>query len=145
MNVTLLNQICKAIEREPRRFNMGDWISLDPFNDVYLPGSEQAPCGTTACIAGFAVMLDSCGVSSSPNPGAWRSTMLDIVENDRCPIDRHAKDLLDLTEDQSDLLFYATAWPESFRNDYHSAPDAMAKARVAILRIKHFIETEGTD
>lgn len=47
MNVRLLRRVAKHIVEEPRRYNQGSWCDR----------SNDAPCGTMACIAGWAVIL----------------------------------------------------------------------------------------
>ena len=50
MNVELLKKIQAAILQEPRRIDMGPLIQ---------PVKGQHACGTTACIAGWALVLDT--------------------------------------------------------------------------------------
>lgn len=45
LNRDLMYRIADAIEREPERFDMGDWIG-------------ETECGTTFCVAGWAVLLE---------------------------------------------------------------------------------------
>ena len=50
MNVKLLKQIKEAIRRHPKQFDMAEWFRRDV---------EAPRCGTTACIAGWALTLQT--------------------------------------------------------------------------------------
>jgi len=140
MNIDLLNKICSSLEQEPKRFHMGEWVSINPESDLNIPFERLAPCGTTACIAGFAVMLDQCDVPADPDN--WRKTMTGL---NNFSIQDWAKELLQLSENQAAQLFRVTCWPSQFMHKYTSAPNATVSAQVAVERIKHFIKTDGTD
>jgi hypothetical protein len=47
LNKKLLRDVLKHIKIEPRRFNMNKWVKE----------SKKAPCGTQACIGGWACLL----------------------------------------------------------------------------------------
>jgi hypothetical protein len=47
----LLDDVVRAIEAEPRRLDMSDWVEFDPEMD------EPPACGTVACIGGWMTIL----------------------------------------------------------------------------------------
>src|SRR5438105_274495 len=102
MNKDLLLKVKEAILAEPIRFNMGSWVSI---TDVW------APCGTTACIAGFAVVFDK-ETDLHPSPGLWKETGIKLdVEDNRLPfcdgsIAKRAQTALGLSHQQAELLFF---------------------------------------
>jgi hypothetical protein len=65
MNIKLLKQIIKEIQAEPLRFDIFEWSNTC---------DKIAPCGSTACIAGWAVAID---LRSKGKRMGWKS----IVEN----------------------------------------------------------------
>lgn len=118
LNVRLLRKIQKHILEEPKRFWMGWW------KEDSIPGHKPAPCGTTACIAGWAVIL-----SNEPEKAGAPSI--------------RARVLLGLDPDDM-TLFFSDAWPEPYRTLYERAVDKddekdMAKAGAD--RIEHLINT----
>lgn len=58
MNVELAEAAIAAAERAPERFNMDTWTSAgDEFTSSFVTTGEMLPpCGTTACMAGFAAL-----------------------------------------------------------------------------------------
>jgi len=137
MNVKLLRKIQKHILAEPRRLNMSHWAAP----------SHDAPCGTMACIAGWAVILtkrrgaekfrrvaERLGIGLFPDPKR-------ITLN---PSTVAAKALrLDL--DQKEKLFHTYGWPWNFREKYLNAENPRIRARAASDRIDHFIATHGKE
>jgi hypothetical protein len=51
MNVELMRRIADAIEREPEKFDMGDFYNEDPYK-----------CETIMCVGGWAVCLTNPGI-----------------------------------------------------------------------------------
>jgi hypothetical protein len=60
----LLEDVIKAIEEEPRRFNWVAWIIDADMNPAKVDKDAGAPaCGTLACVAGWTILL----TQSRPN------------------------------------------------------------------------------
>ena len=125
MNTKLLRKVKKVVLEEPRRLDMANWIQT---NMTALPAEERPPCGTVACIAGWAIHLS--GVDPALTPGAYSEI---------------ANGLLGLDEDQGRRLYYTGSWPESFDEAYHAAETAQERAQIAARRIDHFIKTKGAE
>lgn len=136
VNIELLEKVRSHILEEPRRLDMEDWID-------YVAGKPESPaCGTTGCIAGWAVLLTipeliGCASDNSGLPEKF----LDIIWN----TNEEATRLLDLSEDEETRLFYLDEWPESYRLAYNAARSQDQKASVTASRISLFIQTKGTD
>jgi hypothetical protein len=131
LNVRLLRKIQRHILEEPKRFIMGDVIAQgepgEYVEDCDLEW-EMPRCGTTACIAGWALFLG----------GARNNNSLG-----------DAADLLGLNipaiRDGAGSLFYVGGWPKKFYDAWVAAKTPRGRARVAARRIDFFIATKGTD
>jgi hypothetical protein len=131
LNVKLLKRIQKAIKEEPRRLNMNWWVTTD---------DEDAPCGTSACIAGYAVILSR--IPKQVTTKIWVSVAKRCEHSDF----RHdSQKLLGLNGNQATRLFDETNWPEQFSDAYQKTSNRKKKAAIAIKRIDFFIKTKGTD
>ncbi len=106
LNVDLLLQIADRIAKRPEAFDMGHW-----------------DCGTTACIAGWALRL-----SGKQWGLAQDGHMYSAADAAQC---------LGLDESIADRLFLRTHWPDDFNNARYKAD----KAGTTIARIHHFIRT----
>jgi hypothetical protein len=94
MNVPLLRKVKKHILAEPRRLEMNNWaVNVD---------EEEAPCGTQACIAGWAVILGK-GLTNNKK----REKYIDRANTHYSMNFWHntARKLLGLTQDQAYNLF----------------------------------------
>jgi hypothetical protein len=111
LNVRLLRRIKKHILEEPRRFWMGWWVVPN------VPGQHPAPCGTTACIAGWAAIL---GKRREPNYHNGRRA-------------------LRLNERQANSLFFSHNWPEPFST---MQPLISPKPESEFQRVKRIMEME---
>lgn len=138
--VALLKRIKRHILAKPERFDMQDWGR---------PNDGETPCGTAACIAGWAVIL-----SSKDPQKFYRAAKLDQKDIDKGVDDTRpsrlakllhgpnnsafdkAQKLLGLSDEQAGDLFYQGRWPEQFRGGLHSN-----LAKRAAKRIDHLIET----
>lgn len=142
-NYRLLRQIRDEILKEPLRLDM---------NAAVYIADDVAPCGTTACIAGFALMdreirqrkvdwkkAGMCLVGKLPMSCnslkmSWRSA------------EPRARRLLGLNFEQSESLFHVRNWPMDFRIDYYTKENTRIEAaKIAAARINFFIKTKGTD
>lgn len=113
MKVGLLRRVKLHILEEPRRLDMTLWKSI-------RWGEDPPPCGTTACIGGWALIL-----SQYQGKG---------------PVDRDAAKALHLTKKQAVRLFYVSFWPPEFKDAYLRAKPKK-RAAIAAARIDHFIKT----
>jgi hypothetical protein len=111
MNVKLLRKIKKHILAYPKTFAMSFW--QEPRRV-----SESRPCGTAACIGGWAKLLTK---------------------------DRKltAADALGLSHQGAWLLFNMHRWPSRFQTK--AKEETAAFARNAAARIDHFIATDGRE
>ena len=129
MNITLLKKIRTAILAKPKRFDMGWWIETN---------MGYAPCGTVACLAGFAVLLNE--TKGSTGPKAWRAAA-DRRAPDQDSIANEAQKILDLNASQRTALFAVGGWPLTFQEAYREAQTEAQQAKAAAARITHLIKT----
>ncbi len=105
LNVNLLLKVADTIAKHPQAFDMGDW-----------------DCGTTACIAGWALRL------SGKRYGLSKDGMFSSAD---------AASALGLKQGDALKLFFRINWPATFCNERYLAD----KISVTIARIHHFIRT----
>lgn len=125
MNVELLRTIQKHIREEPRRLRMAAWARGGPPNqEGYVEsgyGEEDhvvfPPCGTVACIAGWAHILSGGGIGSAGQSAGARA--LDV--------------------DFDTALFFVDLWPADLEERYESAATDQERAEVACEAIDRFI------
>jgi len=120
MNRKLLLKVRERILADAQAFNMQTFEGM-----TYLDGG----CKTTHCIAGYVVLeseLTDKRVEEIRQQVTW---------------DVSAENLLRITEEQADSLFFVDAWPVDFRVHYAVAQSATEMATVAVKRIDHFLET----
>jgi hypothetical protein len=147
MNVELLQQIKAAILAEPLKFDMSAWFHAD----------QNSPCGTAACIAGWAVTIQMKAEKLREARFAY-----DAGDGNE-GVERDGKKALGLTDQQAYRLFFYDTWPVPFRHEYSEASgfwyddpvsgefvkgayvDRRVAAEVAARRIDHFIATEGRE
>lgn len=136
MNKEMLMKIHDVLECEGD-VKMGSWAS----------GSRVTKCGTVGCIAGWAMII---------NGDTKKNGDLKAAVYAACGGDEEARgmELLGLTEEQANRLFYVQNWPEDLEDryidvheEYTSSGRAAREARVRIVqeRIKRFIESEGRE
>lgn len=126
MNVKLLLKVKAAILKEPRKFRM----------ETFFSPSSKSPCGTTACIAGHALVIGR----------KWKSLksgLRMVTRSDKGNLFFHQQGAADLGISimEAHALFYATSWPQPFRDQYYEAVTKRQEAKVAARRIQHFIDT----
>jgi len=109
LNKDLLLEICDRISKQPERFTMLSW-------------RRNGPCGTTMCIAGWAMHL--AGYDCMADYAGWL-----------------AGDVLGLSSAQEPRLFFAVHWPAPFFHRYLIAKTPEERAAAAVMRIHHFIDT----
>ncbi len=134
MNTKLLRQIQKEIREEPRRLRMSDWIRTD------VTGVGAPPCGTVACIAGFATILSHDYETKAP---LTFNTKALVCQGGSESYEKEGARALGLTPRQAVTLFYTGQWPARYRNDYVSAHSSKRRAQVTCKRIDAFIRSGG--
>lgn len=132
LNVRLLRRVKRHILEEPRRLLMAQ-VAVRKLgdNDVIalsdVPNQRFAPCGTAACIAGWALIL-----SNKPAKNGF-------------PYLRKAAKLLGVRitnfGGNGRKLFFTYEWPRKFDDKFAVAKTAAARAKAAAERIEHFIKT----
>ena len=115
MNVPLLRKIPEAITAEPGHFDMAFYAS-------------PSPCGTTACIAGWAVALRT------------GHALEELEERKTRGVEQLAVEALDLSLFSAGALFHVSRWPEPFQSDYWAARTRTERAAVAVRRIEHLLQ-----
>lgn len=140
MNVKLFREIQNAIRQEPDRFDMSDWV-----NGHQTDGSGNF-CGTAACIAGFACVLEA---NREKPARSFKDRVLAVIGLATPAFmvqwEVRARELLDIDLPQANRLFYTSNWPEPFRAEYYDGQTKECRAKAASKRIDHFIKTEGRE
>lgn len=107
------------------------WVDKNPFERA---ATARPPCGTTACIAGWALILS----------GKRLRPLVNYTEQ--------GQKILGLTQTEAQKLFMVDRWPEEFQKEYDEdaesclssgvpSEDVRKNARVVVSRIDHFIKT----
>lgn len=116
INKELINQIINKLEEAPEAYDQSSYGRF----------SKNAPCGTAACIAGWAYHF---------------STESDVRDPDvtHRMIHEGAARALGLTEKEAAVLFdgYAFHWPQEFKEAFWT--EGQASAAIAYLR--HILKT----
>lgn len=150
LNIPLIRRIQRHILAEPRRFDMYRWAAP----------SKTAPCGTSGCIAGWALMLRPRAplgkklpdlLKFMAGPGVYvpaTDKELDAcswaVDDQiyRAIRDRAAKRLGLDNETLARQVFFAESWPEPFNGLYSSVDsDPTTRAAIAVARLEYLIAT----
>lgn len=134
LNVKLLRRIKRHILEEPKRFVMrlqfrrsfpGNVIFGDDYKNHVVP-----ECGTVACIAGWALLLDKRRIAEGD---PWHN------------ISQKASRVLGLREWVGDPwkhpLFQVEGWPKVFAGRFRKAGLLRTRAKIAAARIDHLIKT----
>lgn len=126
LNFALLRRVIKKIESNPEAYDQNVW------------GRRQltAPCGTAACIAGWAGQLGGL-------------VTLEQLRRNPKSLQRKSAKLLGLQsnkykQDEVDTLFAGDPywnWPAPFGEDYADAVTGKAQAKVAVRYLKYIIAT----
>ncbi|BCP41489.1 hypothetical protein MINTMi27_15820 [Mycobacterium intracellulare] len=114
-NIELLTKVRDLIEADQKLLDMSLWARI-PFDSVDTSeGPIKVECGTTGCIAGWAVQQagDKLFVQSEDRHldydtgEAFYSVSHSVAKNGRvCDIEVRARKLLGLTRDEADYLFF---------------------------------------
>ena len=135
MNVQLLEQVRDHIVEEPRRLDMGHWLRESDEDDSNAPA-----CGTTGCIAGWAVTIAKFGTDPKAARSAWEGEQIALISV--------AEEELQISDAEAEKLFYVTYWPRLLKEGYFDAEhrvDHQAMAQITAERIDHFIGTGGLE
>lgn len=137
LNVKLLRKIQKHILEEPKRLVMRTLCltRADEGKETFIGDGQLpqlfAPCGTAACIAGWALLM------ADKNPGydsgACEAAELLGTEVFNAFSPDHTTN--------SGRLFWDDNWPDPFRKQYRDAETATDRAQIAAARIEHLIKT----
>lgn len=146
LNIELFKKVREKIATTPEAYDQRVFGRSEPL----------APCGTAACIAGWACVLsgvmrlDDVQLANPTDTG--QTGIIDLV-------DERAAEALRLTDYESDVLFtsepegdcddydddgndiYAGGWPEPFAEQWREAVSNDARAQVAVAYLDHIIET----
>ena len=131
MNVELLRRIQKEILEEPLRINMDKW--------AYCPDETEdpPPCGTVACIAGWAIALSR----DLRGEDLVNYLYLDVPACGIQPFGA-AIGVLSLGFVEAGHLFFVGEWPKKFIDALtERLPGTPGYARVVSDRIDFFIDT----
>jgi len=140
----LLLKVADKIAEKPKEFDMHYWVDASSKYDKKK--HVDTVCGTTACIAGHVVLLSRRKLDAETRANI--SKLLKTKDADEFhelanSIDWDYKAELLLGISGSNLFDYGS-WPRAFRERYENAQlrgNSRGKARAAIARIKHLIET----
>jgi hypothetical protein len=133
MNVELLRKVAGKLRRmrHKKHFDMSDW------------GSKNE-CGTTACIAGWALLESGYRVKTAKEENEYGERESVFYAPSGKPVDPFsaAQRLLGLKYNQASRLFHDDEWP--FTDDDEPVFDAESP-KAAAERIEHFIKTRGRE
>lgn len=118
MNVERMEALAKYLDKLPEeKFDMDFWV-WSPLEDSMCEADALNSCGTTCCIAGWAVLMS----------GECLDPFTRTVDRDghKKAIRDYAYDYLDLSSFQASLLFHKHMWPDEFRTQLES-PKLAAK------------------
>lgn len=127
MNTKLLLKVKAAILAEPLKFDMAAWFAPE----------KKSPCGTTACIAGWAISLDRKWKRLKPGLSQMRHFYFRP--------EKLAGEAIGIDFDQTERLFFRCNWPPGMSHAYVHETTARGRARIAARRIDHFIKTNGAE
>jgi hypothetical protein len=141
MNVRKLRKLQKWILAEPRRYRQ-DWWGWT--GDTFPVNEQGPPCGTVACLAGNAALMEG---YKAPLHINGRFECMISPRGETVRIDITAKRILGLTDNQRDRLFGLGphSWPRELWSEYTMAKTPERRAAVAVRRIEHFIKTKGAE
>lgn len=111
MNAEKVDKLIAYMEKVPAELIDMDIWAAKPVNG----------CGTIACIAGHACLMER----KQPR-GSWAVT---------------ASEILDLNETEKEVLFYQENWPSKHRIRWLALRNREAYKRAVIARLRHFRKT----
>lgn len=108
-NIELLTKVRDLIKKDPDKLDMGLWGPVADVIDFGDSTGAKVSCGTTACIAGWAVQLHGYQLLVHPDhlgdDGVYEVSY--CVGGNKCPMDieKKAREILGLSQAESDFLF----------------------------------------
>ncbi len=145
--IKLLRKVARHILEEPKRFEMDRWGMAD----------HRVPCNTTACFAGWAIILGDANPkrffkAAASDAQDDRGRFMALLEG-RVGASARAEKVLGITNEQARRLFHVDSlfhgdgrgWPEPYRGDFDHATSREHAAEIAVARIEHFIKTGGAE
>ena len=124
INVGLLQRIKKHILESPLRMDMSVYVVQN-----FLDGDEYVPpCGTAACIAGWAVLL-SLKPDEALNEIGLRDRAVEFLGLDSCALSAYD-------------VFHVAHWPEPYQSN-HAAALPVERAQAVADYIDYLIKTHG--
>jgi hypothetical protein len=102
MNTDLMRQVAAAIELEPERFDMTQWLYVQP----------QNLCGSAGCVAGTTVLMDPQWCEKHQAFTYREGQQIACYDFDDAELHEHAAEMLDIEWDPGDTspLFVSTEW-----------------------------------
>lgn len=131
LNYALLQKVRDRIAAIPESYNQTTWYSPD----------DYAPCGTTACIAGEAIICEAPTVTegierlkAAVNSYSFRGEYATAYD--------WGRKALKLNDSEAAVLFngYGTRWPGEFGHKFGRARSAKGRAKVAVAYLDWIIE-----
>lgn len=110
-NIDLLTQVRDLITAQPEKLDMDRWAVVQPDEVEFTDGTTaKVSCGTTACIAGWAVQLSGHKLLvhqyGKHSDGSFLINS-SVAKNGRVvDIEQYGKKLLGLTTEEADELFF---------------------------------------
>jgi hypothetical protein len=148
MNVRLLRKIARSVLKYYKQVGMENWFS---------GASSAGRCGTSACIAGWAITLHNPKFKERPLDAAVSldpefKGVFYMTTNAMNTAQLDGQRALGLTDEQADKLFFSVNWPMRFRErvrfvDFREPyrPGTKRYARAVHDRIQYFIATKGEE
>jgi hypothetical protein len=116
MDTQRLKNAVRYFEDEPLRLDMDDWVRVSNNPDMHDP-----PCGTVACMAGSAIVLQAkergVEIMSLYQDIKYGQPVHDDLHS-RQSLHDFGKEFYDLTEEQAKVLFYTGRWPQPYQRLY---------------------------
>jgi hypothetical protein len=88
-NNTKIRNVMVQITRNPNLHNQSNWFA-------------NQSCGTTKCVGGWAIHEEGIPYCYRPGEGGW------ILEGDESSIEKTARNILELTEQEGIYLFFSS-------------------------------------
>lgn len=126
--VELLNRTAAYMLQRPEGYNQ----------QYFIKESNDVPCGTECCIAGYIVMVN--------DPKEYmklaREITTDRYAEQSSKIENIARQLMGKRHGEEFNLFAGSGeWPSQFKSAYRRASSAKGRVKVAVARIRHYIKT----
>jgi hypothetical protein len=132
LNLPRLKQVRDHVVAHPDQHDQGEWfIDINGYEKPCVIGSE---CGTAACVAGWTVLLngDQPIKMAFPDHGYTSASSVALINGGVMDIDDRAQQILGLTDDQAQELFYDISTPQravDYLNDLIASAEADVNPR----------------